>query len=103
MAAASRFFPAKATEVMLNCIGPRCRPLHQFRPHLPDGGEVLSPVSVMQSGKWGRNWWRGRHRGPMQFSITSVAFAGKNLLAAAMDRTGGIRLWDLRSSRILGD
>ena len=70
---------------------------------LPDGGEVLSPVSVMQSGKWGRNWWRGRHRGPMQFSITSVAFAGKNLLAAAMDRTGGIRLWDLRSSRILGD
>jgi hypothetical protein len=57
----------------------------------------------MQTGKWGRNWWSGRHRGPKLFSITSVTFAGKNLVAAAMDRTGGIRLWDVRSSRILGD
>ena len=72
----------------------------------PSGAESIAPVAKLEAGKF---WPGRRRRGAHTMSFTTVAFAGRNLVAAGGDRAGGVHLWDLRalgsasnSGRLLG-
>ena len=95
------------TDVPLNFASNSTRTLTTYHPNqTPSDTEAIAPVAKLEAGKL---WPGRRRRGAHMVSFTSVAFAGRNLVAAGGDRMGGVHLWDLRalgsaadSGRLLG-